>query len=261
MCAGSVWPPLAESIDPASEQIAAAQQILRCIDLTSLGESDDRGRIIALCAQAASPYGSPAAICVYPEWIDLACTERQRLGLTSMAIASVADFPDGSGNRGRIERECHRAVAAGADEIDVVMPWRALIEGRLDHVRLALRTAREATVGKILKVILESGELTSAQVQLASELVLQSGADFLKTSTGKRAIGATPAAACIMLEVLREHGGTAGFKAAGGIRTLASAIDYLRLAQQYLGAVDSSRFRIGASALWQDVIDVLDSAR
>jgi len=167
-------------------------------------------------------------------------------------VATVVNFPDGGNDIARALRETHRALAAGADEIDVVYPWRAHLGGDRDGAVLLLRECRAACGKKVLKAILETGEqgdpLLIRELSLAA---IGAGADFIKTSTGKTKIGATPAAARTMLEGIRDSGGRVGFKAAGGVRTLADAGGYLALADEILGIgwATPSRFRIGASAL------------
>lgn len=225
---------------------------LAALDLTSLGEDDSPRQIEALCASAAGPGGLPAAVCVYPEHIGTARRALDAAGAKAVKVATVVNFPDGSADADRVARETRRAVAAGADEVDMVLPWEALLAGDRESARRAVMAAREAAAGRVLKVILESGVLADAAViRAASELALDAGADFIKTSTGKARIGATPEAARVMLETLRDRGGRAGFKAAGGVRSLADAATYLRLADDILGAgwATPGHFRIGASGL------------
>ena len=225
---------------------------LAALDLTSLGEDDSPQQIEALCASAAGPGGLPAAVCVYPEHIGTARRALDAAGAKAVKVATVVNFPDGSADADRVARETRRAVAAGADEVDMVLPWEALLAGDRESARRAVMAAREAAAGRVLKVILESGVLADAAViRAASELALDAGADFIKTSTGKARIGATPEAARVMLETLRDRGGRAGFKAAGGVRSLADAATYLRLADDILGAgwATPGHFRIGASGL------------
>jgi deoxyribose-phosphate aldolase len=233
--------------------------LLATLDLTSLGENDDRRHIADLCAAADSRHGAPAAICVYPEWVDRVRSEIQTRGLATR-VASVINFPDGSANTDRIERETRRTVAAGADEIDMVLPWRAVIANDFGTAEQAVAAARAAAPGRLLKVIVESGELNPEQLRRAGELALQAGADFLKTSTGKGAHGASLAAADILLELIAAHGCRHGFKASGGIRRVSDALPYLRLARERMGAdwCTAAHFRIGASTLLQDLLAQLD---
>jgi len=208
--------------------------------------------IAALCARADGAHGRVAAVCVYPEHVERART----LLPQAIAVATVVNFPDGGEDPDRVAREIRRVRAVGADEIDAVIPWRALLRGDEATVAAVLGAAREASGGAVLKLILESGELETAErITRAAGLALDAGADFLKTSTGKARAGATAAAAHAMLAAIRAHGASAGFKAAGGIRTLAQAAPYVDLVEQALGveALDPRRFRIGASALLDEI--------
>ena len=239
---------------------ALARRLLPLLDLTCLDEEAMPPTIAALCARADGPHGRVAAVCVYPEHVESA---RSRLP-QAIAVATVVNFPDGGEDPDRVAREIRRVRAVGADEIDAVLPWRALRRGDEATVMAVLRTAREASRGALLKVILESGELGGSEhIARAAELALDAGADFLKTSTGKAGIGATLPAARAMLAAIRARGAGAGFKAAGGIRTLAQAAPYLDLVERELGpeAVTPGRFRIGASALLDQIEATLGDGR
>jgi deoxyribose-phosphate aldolase len=242
---------------PESTQIAEiARRALAALDLTSLGEDDSPAAIEALCASAVVAGGLPAAVCVYPEYIQTARRALDAGGAGAVRVATVVNFPDGSADADRVARETRRAVAAGADEVDMVLPWRALAAGDEQAVRRCLAAAREAAPGRPLKVILESGALAGAAlVRRASELALDAGADFIKTSTGKAGSGATAEAAAVMLEAIRDRGGRAGFKASGGVRTLEDAATYLELADRLLGPgwATPRHFRIGASGLLGEI--------
>ena len=236
-----------------------AARVLGLLDLTSLGEDDTPARIRTLCAAARSAHGLPAAVCIHPEHIT---TAREELAGTGVKVATVVNFPEGADDPQRIARETRRAIAAGADEIDMVLPWRALQAGDAARARAGVDACRSACgSGIALKLILETGELVSpALIRQACELGLDAGVDFLKTSTGKVSMNATPEAAAVMLDAIAARGGRCGFKAAGGIRTLADARVYLALAQERLGAdwVNPARFRIGASALFDALLAELD---
>lgn len=248
------------SQNPDAAPRRAAQLALACLDLTSLNDADTEADITHLCVRAHGPYGTPAAVCVWPRLAALA----RREAPATVAVAAVANFPDGSLDVARVAREVGQIVQAGAQEVDVVLPWRALQAGDERGCAAVLEAARRACPGLALKVILESGELqASALVQRAGELALQAGADFLKTSTGKTRHGATPEAARTMLALLagqaRRSGRLGGFKASGGVRTVAGAALYMDLVAQALGeaAVAPGHFRIGASSLLDDIEAVL----
>lgn len=248
------------SARPFSPSTLAAL-LLPLLDLTSLGEDDTPEAIRALCARARLPSGLPAALCVYPEHVT---TVRNAIGDTPAKVATVVNFPDGGSDAARIARETRRAIAAGADEIDMVLPYRALLAGDAALARLCVDACRAACGdGALLKLIIESGELaTPERIRDACRIGLDAGVDFLKTSTGKVGINATPEAAAIMLDEIAAAGGRCGFKAAGGIRTLAAAADYLELADLRLGAdwISPQHFRIGASALFDELAAVLAAA-
>ncbi|GAB4362927.1 MAG: deoxyribose-phosphate aldolase [Oricola sp.] len=237
-----------------------ASRALALIDLTNLNDDCTPEDIDALCGQAVTPFGSVAAICIWPRFVARA---RKALGTDSgIRIATVVNFPSGDGDERSVLHETKDAVAAGADEIDLVMPYKALAAGDEETARSMIATIRAATEGvALLKVIIEAGELkTPHLIETASRMALEEGADFIKTSTGKVAVNATPEAAGIMLTVLKDFGDEKrGFKPAGGIRTVADAGQYLALADRIMGPdwVSASTFRFGASSLLKDVLAAL----
>lgn len=244
-----------------SSRQALALRTLAALDLTSLGEDDDLARIEALCAAARTPHGAPAALCVYPEWIATCRARLQDAGPAAVRVATVVNFPDGGDDPERVRRETRRALAAGADEIDVVLPWRRLQAGDAAAAAAVLRACREACGERAsMKVILETGMLgEDALIREAADLALDAGADFLKTSTGKAAVNATPAAARLLLQATQARGGRCGVKVAGGVRTLAQAAAYFDLADAILGSqwATPQRFRFGASSLLDDILAAL----
>jgi deoxyribose-phosphate aldolase len=237
--------------DPA----AAARAALACLDLTRLNDGDTEADIERLCERAQGRYGPVAAVCVWPR---LAALARRRLPAT-IGVAAVANFPDGSTDLTRVAREIGQIRDAGAQEVDLVLPYAALLAGDEAAAIAVLNEARRASRGLRLKVILETGELRSPEhISRASTLALGAGADFIKTSTGKTPTGATLEAAQAMLRQIAGHPAarhTAGFKASGGVRTVADAATYLRLVAEALGpeACRPERFRIGASGLLDDI--------
>ncbi len=232
------------------------------IDLTSLNEDDTPAHIEALCHLANTPFGPPAAVCVYPEYVLIARRTLDALRLVSVPVAGVANFPDGGDDPDRVLREVRRLRSAGAGEVDVVLPYRALQAGDLESYQRVAEASRRAAGDGILKCILESGLLTDEQLETASSLALAAGADFIKTSTGKAHAHASLAAAEHMLGSVRDCGRMAGFKASGGIRAVKDAMAYLELAERVLGQpkLDARRFRIGASALFENVLAALKGA-
>jgi deoxyribose-phosphate aldolase len=238
---------------------SAARLALRCLDLTSLNDGDDEAAVSRLCARAQGRFGNVAAVCVWPRFAAFA---RRQLP-ASIGVAAVANFPDGGSDIEAALRDVRQIVDAGAQEVDVVLPWRALRDGDAPAADALLRAVREASAGLRLKVILETGELQDAAlIARAAQLALDAGADMLKTSTGKTPHGATPAAAEGMLHAIAAHPaarGHAGLKVSGGIRRVADALPYIALCRQHLGeaALQPQRLRIGASALLDDIEAVL----
>lgn len=237
----------------------SARLALACLDLTSLNAHDTEADIAKLCQRANGPFGPVAAVCVWPH---LAAFARAQLP-THINVAAVANFPHGHTDIEAAVADTQAIVQAGAQEVDVVLPYRALIAGDEAAVTTLLSAVRQACPGLLLKVILETGELkTPALIARASTLALQTGADFLKTSTGKTPTNATPEAAQVMLATIASCPTAkdfAGFKASGGIRTAQEAIIYEALVEHHLGAkaLVPQRFRIGASSLLNDIEAVL----
>jgi deoxyribose-phosphate aldolase len=234
-----------------------ARVALACLDLTSLNDADTEADIAALCQRAlGAPArgGHTAAVCVWPRLARFARTQLP----AQVAVAAVANFPDGSSDVQRAVRDTGQIVQAGAQEVDVVIPWRDLAAAPA-----LLAAVRRECAGLRLKVILESGELEDeAVIALACRMALDAGADFLKTSTGKTPRSATLAAARVLLGAIAADAAAAahvGFKPSGGIRTVAEAAPYLALTAQLLGAaaLTPARFRIGASSLLNDIEAVL----
>lgn len=237
-----------------------AAKALSLLDLTDLSDTCDAAAIEKLCAQANTPFGPTAAICIWPRFVAQA---RALLGPDSpIRIATVVNFPSGDLPVDTVVSETEQAIADGADEIDLVIPYRALMAGNEDAVREMIRAVRTACKPPVvLKTILETGELKDRDlIRNASHLAISSGADFIKTSTGKVAVNATLGAADIMLNAIRESGRNVGFKPAGGVRTVSDATLYLDLAATIHGPdwAAPSTFRFGASGLLGDIIAVLE---
>jgi deoxyribose-phosphate aldolase len=240
----------------------SARIALTCLDLTSLNTADTEADIATLCQRAQSPFGPVAAVCVWPR---LAAFARAQLP-ASIAVAAVANFPHGHADIDAAVRDTLQIVQAGAQEVDLVLPYRSLMDGDERAAAELLTAVRRACPGLRLKVILETGELkTPALIARACQLSLDGGADFLKTSTGKTPVSATLEAARTLLGAIAASPAArkrVGFKAAGGIRTVTEAAAYLALTQELLGApaLTPQRFRIGASSLLNDIEAVLSGA-
>jgi len=227
-----------------------ARLALSCLDLTSLNDNDTPADIDTLCRRANGTHGATAAVCVWPRF----AAQARALLPAHIAVAAVANFPDGSSDIERAVRDTGEIVMAGAQEVDVVMPYRDLAAAPA-----LLAAVRRACGGLRLKVILETGELQDdALIRQAGAIALDAGADFLKTSTGKVSVNATLEAAALLLQAIRDGGHhQVGFKPAGGIRNVADAAAFIALTAEYLGAVTPQRFRIGASGLLNDIEAVL----
>ena len=241
---------------PSADQV---RRLLGLLDLTRLEEDADDVPVRELCARALAAPVRPAAVCVFSRFVPVA---REVLGQDSgMAVATVANFPDGAADARIAVLECEQAVERGADEVDVVFPWRALLEGDESVGSDLVAGCRDVVGRRPLKVILESGMLDDPEaIRRASEISINAGADFLKTSTGKVEVGATPEAARVMLEVIRERGRPVGFKVSGGVRTVDDALGYVGLANEIMGQdwVSPLRFRIGASGLMDVLVAELE---
>ncbi len=233
-------------------------------DLTTLEGADSLGKVTALCRKALRPGGateapSVAAVCVYPRLVPVA---KQVLEGTSVHIASVATaFPSGQVTQPSRLVDVREAVAAGADEIDMVISRGVLLAGDEGTVPSEIRAVKKACGPANLKGIMETGELeTYDLVRFASDLAIQAGADFIKTSTGKIQPAATMGVTLVMLEAIRDHwlqtGHKVGMKPAGGIRTAKEALHYLVMVKETLGDdwLTPDLFRFGASSLLDDLI-------
>jgi len=241
-----------------TDQEATALRVLRLLDLTDLSDSPTIDAIDDLCARAQSSSGTVAAVCIWPQ---LVARAKVRLAGSEGRVATVANFPGGDQEPADVIAAIETALADGADEIDLVMPWRRFLAGDVDRAGGLISECRsKIPAGRLLKVILESGELqTDDNIRGVSSLALDAGADFIKTSTGKVPVNATPEAARIMIGAIRDHGRPAGFKAAGGIRTVADAAAYLAIADDLMGPdwAAPDTFRFGASGLLDDVLAAL----
>jgi deoxyribose-phosphate aldolase len=239
---------------------ALARRLLGMLDLTTLNDGDDAAVIQALAANAATPLGRVAALCT---WARLISDALAALAGTGVPVAAVANFPAGEADVAAAVAQCARAVAAGAAEVDLVFPWRAFLAGDVETPLVLVRACRDACGTEArLKIILETGQLgTPVRIREAADLAIAGGAQFLKTSTGKTQPGATLAAAQIMLDAIadaRLGGVQVGFKASGGIRTMAEAVSYMGAYEQRfgVGSAQPTVFRIGASHLVHELLAV-----
>lgn len=245
------------------------REMLSFIDLTTLSGDDTDERVINLCQQAISTRSeqknipSVAAVCVYPVFAELVSQQLLGTGIKTACVAG--SFPSGQSPLGLRVEEVAYAVQFGADEIDMVISRGKLIEGNEDFILQEVEAIKTACGEAHLKVILETGELkTLGLVRKASELAIQGGADFIKTSTGKIQPAATPEAFMVMLDTIKEYheatGIKIGIKPAGGISTSEEALIFYTLVLKILGEewLNSHLFRIGASRLTTDILNEIN---
>lgn len=240
---------------------AVIERIISLIDLTDLDDQHRPDGIESLLADAATH--RTAAVCIWPEFVERAARE---LAGSGVRVATVVNFPAGDGSVADVTAEVAEAIGAGADEIDVVLPWRRFLDGDIEHARNVVE-ATAAIVheapGALVKVILETGELVStSSIADATRLAIESGADFVKTSTGKTGTGATPDSVATMLDVIAQTGGRVGIKPSGGVRTVTDATVLLDLAAERFGDAWATpqTFRFGASGLLADARAALERA-
>ncbi len=252
-----------------SSKVEGLRTVLSMIDLTTLEGADTPGKVRQLCYKAKHLHEGTldpppvAAVCVYPSLVGEA---KKALKGSKTSIASVATaFPSGQAPLDLKRQEVHYAVEQGADDIDMVISRRAFLSGAYQEVFDEIAAVKEACGSAHLKVILETGELgTLDRVRKASEIALQAGADFIKTSTGKIKPAATLPVTLVMLEAIRDHyyrtGEKVGMKPAGGISDPKLALHYLVMLREVLGEdwVTPERFRFGASSLANKVLMQLD---
>ena len=238
-----------------------ARRVFSCIDNTTLNGTDNEAHVATFCKHTME-MGQVAAVCVYPRFVSVA---RKTLAGSEIKVASVAGaFPHGQLPIALKVEEVKYAIGEGADEIDMVLSRGALLAGEDTLVRDEVAMMKEACQGRTLKVILETGELPSPTlIAKASQLAIDGGADFIKTSTGKIGVGATLEVAEIMLTVINENvkkgKNWVGFKAAGGISTPEEALAYAEMAKKIMGDdfVKNQTFRIGASRLTDRLFAIL----
>ena len=246
-------------------KIFALKMALSMMDLTTLEGKDSVGKVIQLCQKAKVPYApmpdlpTVAAVCVYPTMVR---TAKNAVKGSDINVASVATaFPSGMAPLSVRIDDTKFAVDEGADEVDMVISRGAFLSGEYQQVFDEIAAIKEACGPAHLKVILETGELlTYENVRKASDIAMDAGADFIKTSTGKISPAATQPVTLVMLEAIRDYyyktGKMIGMKPAGGIRTAKQAIQYLVLVKETLGAawLNKDYFRFGASSLANDVL-------
>jgi len=238
---------MTDTPDPGFDVGAVARRALPLLDLTDLSDTCTEAAIDRLCRDARE--AGVAAVCVWPSFV------AQAQGLLDRApvrIATVINFPAGGEDVDRAVEDARAAIRHGAGEIDLVLPYRAFLRGDETLARDMVEAVRDICARTVLKVILETGELPPERVAEAGRLALAAGADFLKTSTGKSPVSATPEAAEALLGVLAGAERKAGLKVSGGLRRVEDAAVYLALADRRMGPgwATPVTFRLGASSLF-----------
>ena len=249
----------------ASSKAAALDLAIRCVDLTTLEGADTPGRVRALCAKAIRPdpldpsVPSVAAVCVYPSLVAAAAEAVRGSGVKVASVAGA--FPAGLSALDIRLADIRRAVAEGADEVDIVLNRSAFLSGRYPEAFEDIAASKEAAGPAHLKTILETGELGSYdQIRRAAVLAMAAGSDVVKTSTGKVSPAATLPTALCMAEAIRDFrrdtGKRVGLKVAGGVRSAKEAWQYLVVVLETLGAewMTPDMLRIGASTLLNDLL-------
>jgi deoxyribose-phosphate aldolase len=238
-----------------------AQRLLSMTDLTSLNDNDTEQSIRKLLTSAVTPAGKVAAVCCFAQFIPVAKPVLLEQGV---ALAVVCNFPAGGADVAAAQTETAAAVSAGANEVDVVFPYRALRAGDQKTGAALVRACRDACGDRAkLKVILETGQLKrETDIRRAAQIACDEGAHFLKTSTGKTQPGATEAAVTVLLDVIalyEKRGRHVGLKVSGGVRNIETAKGYLEMFEDRFGAgsANAGNFRIGASTLVRDILSVL----
>lgn len=247
-----------DALKPVKESPALIPRILSLVDLTRLKENDSESNIAAFCEQAQSGYGHVAAICVYPQFVRLVA---DTFANTPVKVATVVNFPQGSDTLDDVLKELNRVLTDGAQECDVVFPYLRYLAGEHQFAHTFV-TACKAACGEVtLKMILETGVLNDpAIIADACFTALSSGADFVKTSTGREAVGATLESAATLLLVIKhasqQFKRNFGLKVSGGIKEIHDAARYIELADEIMGKawVTSSHFRIGSSQLVETIL-------
>ena len=242
-----------------------ARLAISLLDLTDLGDDTDADAVDELCDRAVA--AGVAAVCVWPAYVAQCVEELTR---TEIKVATVVNFPSGEEPVDDVIDMTKRALADGADEIDAVLPYHAWLHGDedaaadlLDRVRETVNERSDLSHGDgLLKVIIETGALPDrAAIDRATHFAIAHGADFVKTSTGKIEVSATPEAAETVLEAIEVSGMPVGFKASGGVKSLADARIYIELAERIMGPgwVSPDTFRFGASGLLDALLAITRS--
>ncbi|MCO8170477.1 deoxyribose-phosphate aldolase [Pseudomonas sp. 21LCFQ02] len=249
-----------------AEQLAL--RALEMLELLALNHDDSEERIINLCKRALTPVGAVAAVCVAPRFVCLARTALDRLRARQVRVVAQVNFPWANDSVDMVVREARAALVSGADEIDVVYPFRTLLAGNAPLVTELLAACKaECGSRASFTVTLEAGELRDPQlIRSACRDAIAAGADFIKSCTDRLVAPVSPQIVRIMLESIAETGGLVGCKIVGGVRTLNDARPLMSLASSRFSSAWCSpqRVRIGGSVLLDDLLvslGVLEAGR
>lgn len=237
------------------------KKIIPLIDLTTLNSTDDNDSVTSFVNSAVTPFGRVAAVCIYPQFVALARDQLDHHDGKNIAVATVVNFPEGRQSREEVLNATAKALDDGASEIDLVLPYHALLDEDLEtpakmvNAVSAVCTPYHAK----LKVIIESGALEREEIiRQASIIAIDNGADYIKTSTGKIKTGATPEAVATILDTILAYGvkERVGLKISGGVRQTEELRPYLDLVRKKMGEawMTPRHLRIGASALLKNII-------
>ncbi|MDB4353913.1 deoxyribose-phosphate aldolase [Akkermansiaceae bacterium] len=246
-------------------KMSALKLAVTMLDVTTLEGADSVGKVQQMCQKAMQPLpgdpsvGPAAAVCVYPRMVKTAAKAVEGSGVQVAAVAT--QFPSGQMRLKERVAEVRYAVSQGADEIDMVISRGQFMQGEYRAIFDEIASCKEACGEAHLKVILETGELTTYDsVRWASDIAIAAGADFIKTSTGKVPIAATLPVTLVMLQAIEDHydrtGKMVGMKPAGGISNAKLALQYLVMVREVLGEkwLNNQWFRFGASSLTNDLL-------
>lgn len=241
---------------------------LGCIDLTSLNPTDNEERITEFTQRVNrfeeeyAELDNVASICVYPNFAEVVSTNLDADNVHTTVVA--AGFPSSQTFDEIKVAECSMAVVMGADEVDIVINVGQMLAGQYEEMCDTIQECKAACREAIFKVILETGALKRADlIAKASVLAMYAGADFIKTSTGKIDVAATPEAALVMCKMIKayyqETGNKVGFKVAGGVRTPEDAVKYYCIVKAVLGEewLTKDLYRIGASSAANNLLSAI----
>ena len=247
----------------ADDAPMAAIQILSCLDLTTLKGDETEEELCGLIQASQTDYGPVASLCVYPQYVSFVA---KNLPSTTTKVCTVANFPSGENISEATFTQIERSLHEGAHEIDVVFPYKAFLAGEVKQVEGFVKQCRKVCNQYVLKVILETGLFShQPDIYKASQMLIDQGIDFIKTSTGKVNQGATQQAVETILSTISDFQASqkVGCKISGGVRSLDQAISYYQLIEKHFGKVwcQPQHVRFGASQLLNDIINHLEKTK